>query len=59
MSLGQQPENPLLLLGQYSDDELEDDLEEKLDNATVENSLVGKNDEVIKGFDQVFRAWAH
>ena len=56
MSLGQQPGNPLLLLGQYSDDELEDDLEEKLDNATVENSLVGKNDEVIKGFDQVFRA---
>ncbi|PON86351.1 WW domain containing protein [Trema orientale] len=44
-SSGQRPENPLLLLGQYSDDELEDDLDEKLDNATGGNSLVGINDE--------------
>lgn len=48
---GQRPDNPLLLLGQYSDDELEDDLDGKLDNSTAENSVVEHNDEVINTFD--------
>ncbi|XP_030510321.2 uncharacterized protein LOC115725049 isoform X1 [Cannabis sativa] len=43
-SSGQQPENPLLLLGQYSDDDDQED--EKLDEAAVESSLVENNNEV-------------
>ncbi|XP_062078974.1 uncharacterized protein LOC133783376 isoform X2 [Humulus lupulus] len=47
LSSGPQPENPLLLLGQYSDDdEREDDLDEKLGEAAVESSLVENNNEV-------------
>lgn len=51
LSAGQQSDNPLLLLGQYSDDELEDDSAKKLDNAATENSSPGNKDEVINGFD--------
>ncbi|EXB97662.1 Formin-binding protein 4 [Morus notabilis] len=47
LSSGQKPENPLLLLGQYSDDELEDDSEKALDNAAVESSSPGNNDEGV------------
>ncbi|KAM1099101.1 hypothetical protein TB2_005623 [Malus domestica] len=43
-SSGQKPQNPLLLLGQYSDDELDDDSNHS--NASVENSSPDKNDEV-------------
>lgn len=46
MSADQKPQNPLLLLGQYSDDELDDDSNHS--NASVENSSPDKNDEVIK-----------
>lgn len=46
---GQQPENPLLLLGQYSDDELEDSSNERPSNGTVENSSPANDDKVIKG----------
>ncbi|CAN6968413.1 unnamed protein product [Brassica oleracea var. botrytis] len=42
-SSGQQTENPLLLLGQYSDEEVE---EEKADDATAETSLASKNEQV-------------
>lgn len=51
LSSGQKPENPLLLLGQYSDDELEDDSEKALDNAAAESSSPGNKDEVINEFD--------
>lgn len=53
MFSGQQLENPLLLLGQYSDDELEEDSNERPNNGTMENSSPGKDDMVIKGFDCV------
>lgn len=49
MRAGQQPQNPLLLLGQYSDDELDDDSNQVLSNAAVGNSSPENNDEVIKG----------
>ncbi|KAE9456569.1 hypothetical protein C3L33_11497, partial [Rhododendron williamsianum] len=39
-SSGKQPENPLLLLGQYSDDELDEESSKRLDHATEENSLL-------------------
>lgn len=48
MRAGQQPQNPLLLLGQYSDDELDDDSNQVLSNAAVGNSSPENNDEVIK-----------
>lgn len=48
MSAGQQPENPLLLLGQYSDEELDDGSNKTLSDATAENSSPQNNDEVIK-----------
>ncbi|KAL5548753.1 hypothetical protein UlMin_003984 [Ulmus minor] len=44
-SSGQQVENPLLLLGQYSDDELEDGSNEKHDNVTEETSTPSNKDE--------------
>ncbi|KAF3453268.1 hypothetical protein FNV43_RR03708 [Rhamnella rubrinervis] len=47
-SSGPQPENPLLLLGQYSDDELEDNSNERPSHRTVENSSPG-NDDKVKG----------
>ena len=47
-SSGQQPENPLLLLGQYSDDELEEDSDKKLDNGSAaETSSPSNKEEVI------------
>ncbi|XP_057474627.1 uncharacterized protein LOC130762800 isoform X2 [Actinidia eriantha] len=42
-SSGKQPENPLLLLGQYSDDELEEESSKSPDHATADN------DEQVKG----------
>ncbi|KAG5550952.1 hypothetical protein RHGRI_009391 [Rhododendron griersonianum] len=41
-----QPENPLLLLGQYSDDELDEESSKRLDHATEENSIVDNNEQV-------------
>lgn len=45
---GQKTENPLLLLGQYSDEEeeVEDEKEDKADDATAESSLANKNEKV-------------
>ncbi|XP_013673229.2 formin-binding protein 4 isoform X1 [Brassica napus] len=47
-SSGQKTENPLLLLGQYSDEEeeVEDEKEDKADDATAESSLANKNEKV-------------
>ncbi|KAK9941155.1 hypothetical protein M0R45_017777 [Rubus argutus] len=45
-SSGRQPENPLLLLGQYSDEELDDGSNKTLSDAAVENSSPQNNDEV-------------
>lgn len=47
MSAGQRPENPLLLLGQYSDEELDDVSNKAHSDAAVENSSPQNNDEVI------------
>ncbi|XP_015880716.3 uncharacterized protein LOC107416703 isoform X1 [Ziziphus jujuba] len=47
-SSGLQPENPLLLLGQYSDDELEEDSNERPNNGAMENSSPA-NDENVMG----------
>ncbi|KAM7495667.1 hypothetical protein LguiB_030276 [Lonicera macranthoides] len=44
-SSGQQPENPLLLLEQYSDDELDDESSKSLNNAIVENFLADLDDQ--------------
>lgn len=44
---GKQPENPLLLLGQYSDDELDEESSKRLDHTTEENSIVDNNEQVI------------
>ncbi|CAK9148893.1 unnamed protein product [Ilex paraguariensis] len=44
-SSGQQPENPLLLLGQYSDDELDEESTKGLDHAIVENSSADLDDQ--------------
>lgn len=44
---GQQPENPLLLLEQYSDDELDEESSKSLNNAIVENFLADLDDQVF------------
>lgn len=43
--LGQGPVNPLLLLGQYSDDELDEDLGNGVNDATLENSSANLDDQ--------------
>lgn len=43
---GQKTENPLLLLGQYSDDEVEEDSKERADDATADSSVANKNQQV-------------
>ncbi|XP_065861588.1 uncharacterized protein [Euphorbia lathyris] len=45
-SSGQQTQNPLLLLGQYSDDELEEESNRSPSNAIAENSPSDHNDQV-------------
>lgn len=52
MSSGQQPQNPLLLLGQYSDDELDEESNKEHNHATVESS--SPKDEVINGLFSTF-----
>uniref|UniRef100_A0A2P2KCJ0 Uncharacterized protein LOC105135610 isoform X2 n=1 Tax=Rhizophora mucronata TaxID=61149 RepID=A0A2P2KCJ0_RHIMU len=48
--IGQQPQNPLLLLGQYSDDEVDEE-SNKIQNHTVtENSPADLNDQVTCWF---------
>ncbi|XP_010274245.1 PREDICTED: uncharacterized protein LOC104609583 isoform X2 [Nelumbo nucifera] len=49
--IGQCQENPLLLLGQYSDDELEDESNEKDTNDVTENSLIEDNGQVKEAAD--------
>ncbi|CAA7016329.1 unnamed protein product [Microthlaspi erraticum] len=39
-------ENPLVLLGQYSDDDVEENLDERKDVATADSSLANKNEQV-------------
>lgn len=43
---GKKTENPLLLLGQYSDEEVEEDSNDKADDATADSSLTNKNEQV-------------
>ncbi|KAG2317883.1 hypothetical protein Bca52824_021005 [Brassica carinata] len=45
-SSGKKTENPLLLLGQYSDEEVEEDSNDKADDATADSSLTNKNEQV-------------
>ncbi|KAM5582733.1 hypothetical protein ABKV19_002923 [Rosa sericea] len=52
-SSGQQPENPLLLLGQYSDEELDDGSNKTLSDAAVENSSPQNNDEVKSALNEL------
>ena len=47
MSSGQQPPNPLLLLGQYSDDELDDESDKRLEHGTLDGSISDHDDQVI------------
>ncbi|KAK9268726.1 hypothetical protein L1049_000487 [Liquidambar formosana] len=51
-SSGQRQENPLLLLGQYSDDELEGESNKRLDRAIVDNSPTDYGDQVNKSVGQ-------
>ncbi|CAL5401510.1 unnamed protein product [Camellia sinensis] len=44
-----QSENPLLLLGQYSDDELDEESSKRLDHVTAEKSTAEDDDEQVKG----------
>ncbi|XP_007020416.2 PREDICTED: uncharacterized protein LOC18593232 isoform X1 [Theobroma cacao] len=44
-SSGQQPPNPLLLLGQYSDDELDDESDKRLEHGTLDGSLSDHDDQ--------------
>lgn len=46
---GKQSENPLLLLGQYSDDELDEESSRRLDHVTAEKSTAEDDDEQVKG----------
>ncbi|KAF5949611.1 hypothetical protein HYC85_011604 [Camellia sinensis] len=48
-SSGKQSENPLLLLGQYSDDELDEESSKRLDDVTAEKSTAEDDDEQVKG----------
>lgn len=43
-------QNPLLLLGQYSDDEIDEEANKQLQQAVVENSAVDDESQVIYGF---------
>ncbi|XP_022716682.1 uncharacterized protein LOC111275559 isoform X2 [Durio zibethinus] len=43
-SSGQQPPNPLLLLGQYSDDELDDESDKRLEHRTLDGSISDLDD---------------
>jgi hypothetical protein len=43
---GQKTENPLLLLGQYSDDEVEEDSDKKADDTSADSFLANKNEQV-------------
>ncbi|CAN6448342.1 unnamed protein product [Victoria cruziana] len=52
-SSGKAPENPLLLLGQYSDDELDEAEVDKLQSAETENPHAGKVLEVSREGDDV------
>ena len=52
MSTGQQLQNPLQLLGQYSDEEFDEEPKEGLNLAIVESS--SPNDEVINGLFTTF-----
>ncbi|GKV36493.1 hypothetical protein SLEP1_g44619 [Rubroshorea leprosula] len=45
-SPGQQPPNPLMLLGQYSDDELDDETDKRLEDGIMENSMADHADQV-------------
>ncbi|XP_039072290.1 uncharacterized protein LOC120219538 isoform X2 [Hibiscus syriacus] len=45
-SPGQQPPNPLLLLGQYSDDELDEKLDKRQEHGTLNGSLSDHDDQV-------------
>ncbi|KAG7577056.1 WW domain [Arabidopsis thaliana x Arabidopsis arenosa] len=45
-SSGKKTGNPLLLLGQYSDDEVEEDSDKKADDASADSSLTNKNEQV-------------
>ncbi|XP_010255738.1 PREDICTED: formin-binding protein 4-like isoform X2 [Nelumbo nucifera] len=49
--IAQHQENPLLLLGQYSDDELEDESNKGLKNDVTENSLIEDNGQVKESGD--------
>ncbi|XVE50897.1 hypothetical protein DITRI_Ditri01bG0200100 [Diplodiscus trichospermus] len=44
-SSGQQPPNPLLLLGQYSDDELDDESDKRLDHGSLDGSISDPDDQ--------------
>lgn len=46
LSSGQQPENPLTLLGQYSDDELDEEANQHTDHTSADNSPADYNDQV-------------
>ncbi|KAF5946585.1 hypothetical protein HYC85_016813 [Camellia sinensis] len=46
---GKQSENPLLLLGKYSDDELDEESSKRLDHVTAEKSTAEDDDEQVKG----------
>ncbi|KAA8523530.1 hypothetical protein F0562_009953 [Nyssa sinensis] len=48
-SSGQQPDNPLMLLGQYSDDELDEELSKKLDHAIAEDDSADLRGQVDGG----------
>lgn len=43
---GKQPENPLMLLGQYSDDEVDEESSEGLNRAASEDSSLDHDDQV-------------
>ncbi|XP_071699014.1 uncharacterized protein [Rutidosis leptorrhynchoides] len=47
-SSGERPENPLLLLGQYSDDEAEKESDREINHNTENNSLDELNDQQVK-----------
>ncbi|KAL4281627.1 hypothetical protein GQ457_03G023120 [Hibiscus cannabinus] len=45
LHLGQQPPNPLLLLGQYSDDELDEESDKRKEHDTLNGSLSDQDDQ--------------
>lgn len=47
MSSGQQPPNPLLLLGQYSDDEVDEESDKRLERGILDGSVSDHDDKVI------------